>query len=194
MVDSPIKSIENKRSQFEAAALPLIKSVYNMALRLTRRPEDANDLVQETYLRAYRTFSNFTLGTNCKAWLFTILYSIFVNRYRKEQAEPESVSLEALEEKFHSTLASVKSDPHFALHLPEIGAEVDHALNKLPDSFRLAVLLVDVEEMSYEEAAAVLNCPLGTLRSRLFRGRKLLFLSLQQYAKKKGYAAQRSHG
>ncbi|HEY8226936.1 MAG TPA: sigma-70 family RNA polymerase sigma factor [Pyrinomonadaceae bacterium] len=186
MADSPIKGTENTRARFEATALPFIKSIYNAALCLTHRPEDASDLVQETYLRAYRTFSNFAPGTNCKAWLFTIMYSIFVNRYRKQHAEPEPVSLEECEEKFHRALATTQWDP-LTQNTAEIGTEVNQALSQLPESFRLAVLLVDVEEMSYEEAAAILNCPLGTLRSRLFRGRKLLFLELRPYAKRKGY-------
>ena len=108
MADSPIIGAENKRAQFEATALPFMRSIYNTALCLTRRPEDASDLVQETYLRAYRTFPNFTPGTNCKAWLFTIVYSVFVNKYRKEQREPESVSIEELEEKFHRSLAAAE--------------------------------------------------------------------------------------
>ena len=186
-MDSPGIGCENKRKQFEAAALPFAKSVYSGALRFTRRPEDANDLVQETYLRAYRTFSNFTPGTNCKAWLFTIMYSIFVNKYRKEQREPEAISIEELEEKFHRSLAAAGGDTQLTQNLREVGTEVDKALNQLPESFRLAVLLVDVEEMSYEEAAAVLRCPIGTLRSRLFRARKLLFIELQPYAQRKGY-------
>lgn len=191
MADSPT-SAENRRGQFEAIALPFMRSIYNTALYLTRRPEDASDLVQETYLRAYRTFSNFSLGTNCKAWLFTIMYSIFVNRYRKEQREPEYVSVEEMEEKFHRFLAAAEWDPYLEQDAVVMAAEVAQALNKLPESFRLAVLMVDVEEMSYEEAAAILNCPLGTLRSRLFRARKLLFLELQPYAQKKGYG-QGSH-
>jgi RNA polymerase sigma-70 factor (ECF subfamily) len=191
MADSPIIGAENKRAQFEATALPFMRSVYNTALSLTRRPEDASDLVQETYLRAYRTFSNFAPGTNCKAWLFTIMYSIFVNKYRKEQREPEFVSVEELEEKFHRSLAAADWDPYVARNMGVMAAEVDQALNRLPESFRLAVLLVDVEEMSYDEAATILNCPIGTLRSRLFRARKLLFLELQPYAQKKGYS-QRS--
>jgi RNA polymerase sigma-70 factor (ECF subfamily) len=191
MADSPIIGAENKRAQFEATALPFMRSIYNTALYLTRRPEDASDLVQETYLRAYRTFSNFTPGTNCKAWLFTIMYSVFVNKYRKEQREPESVSIEELEEKFHRSLAAAEWDPYFVQNTGVMAPEVDEALNRLPESFRLAVLLVDVEEMSYEESATILNCPMGTLRSRLFRARKLLFLELQPYAQRKGYG-QRS--
>ena len=187
MADSPTIGAKNSRAQFEAEAIPFMRSIYNTALNLTRRPEDASDLVQETYLRAYRTFSNFTLGTNCKAWLFTIMYSIFVNKYHKERREPESVSVEELEEKFHRSLATAEWDPYLAQDTQVMATEVNQALNRLPESFRLAVLLVDVEDMSYEEAAAILNCPLGTLRSRLFRARKLLFLELQPYAQKKGY-------
>jgi RNA polymerase sigma-70 factor, ECF subfamily len=192
MADSPIIGAENRRAQFEVTALPFMRSIYNAALRLTHRSEDASDLVQETYLRAYRTFSNFSPGTNCKAWLFTIMYSIFVNKYRKEQRQPESVSVEELEEKFHRLLAAAEWDPYLEQDAGVMAAEVVQALNKLPESFRLAVILVDVEEMSYEEAAAILNCPLGTLRSRLFRARKLLFLELQPYAQRKGYR-QKSH-
>ncbi|MEK7831501.1 MAG: sigma-70 family RNA polymerase sigma factor [Acidobacteriota bacterium] len=165
----------------------MAKSIHNTALRLTRRREDAGDLVQETYLRAYRTFQNFTPGTNCKAWLFTILYSVFVNKYRKDQREPEAVSIDELEEKFQSNLVAVGCDPLWSLNRMEVGAEVDQALNSLPEAFRSVLLMVDVEEMTYEEAAAVLNCPVGTVRSRLFRARKLLFIELQQYALKKGY-------
>ncbi len=187
MMDSPVINAENKRVQFEAAALPFTKSLYNTALRLTHRPENASDLVQETCLRAYRTFHNFTLGTNCKAWLFTIMYSVFVNKYRKDQREPETVSIDELEEKFQRCLVAADWNPHQALNPMEVGTEVDQALNRLPEVFRLVVLLVDVEELSYEEAAAILNCPVGTVRSRLFRARKLLFVELQQYALKKGY-------
>src|SRR5262245_43984020 len=104
MTDSPIIEADSKRAQFEAEALPFARSLYNMAIHLTRRHEDAGDLVQETYLRAYRTFHNFTPGTNCKAWLLTILYSVFVNKYRKEQREPEAVSIEELEDRFHRCL------------------------------------------------------------------------------------------
>lgn len=189
-MNSPISNqawADNQRVRFEAVALPFTKPLYHTALHLTHRPEDASDLVQETYLRAYRTFHNFAPGTNCKAWLFTILYSVFVNKYRKEQREPEAVSIEELEEKFHRFLTTVEWEPHWAQNPAEVGAEVDQALNLLPEGFRLAVLLVDVEEMSYEEAAAILNCPVGTVRSRLFRARKLLFVELQQYAQRKGY-------
>lgn len=180
-----------QRAQFESLALPVMKSLYSTALRLTQRPEDASDLVQESFLRAFRTFSNFEVGTNIKAWLFTILYSVFVNRYRKQQREPESLSIETVEEKFHRSLQAEDWGSHTAiLQNPSLGwqaPEVEKAMRQLPEKFRAPVLLVDVEELSYEEAAAALNCPLGTLRSRLFRARKLLFLELQGYAREMGY-------
>ena len=181
---------EPAAARFEAATLPFMEALYNQALRLTQRREDAGDIVQETYLRAYRTFANFKEGTNCKAWLFTILYSIFVNKYRKEQREPDTVSIEELEEKFHPTLA----DPDWETNFPALTRsefdwqepEVNHALAKLPEDFRSAVLLVDVEAFTYEEAAAALDCPVGTLRSRLFRARRILFLELHDYARRRG--------
>ena len=182
---------ETAARRFEAIALPFMNALYNKALHLTRSPEDAGDLLQETFLRAYRTFTNFTEGTNCKAWLFTILYSVFVNRYRKAQREPDIVSIDELEETYHRGLADPQWDDEFAAlagsELDWQGPEVRAALGKLPEDFRAAVLLVDVEELSYEEAAAVLNCPVGTLRSRLFRARRVLFAELREYARKLGF-------
>ena len=177
-------------ARFEAVAMPFMDALYNKALHLTRRPEDANDVVQETYLRAFRTFMNFTEGPNCKAWLFTILYSVFINRYRKEQREPDMVSMDEREETFQLTLADEQWESNFAaLSGSDInwqGTEVNEALAKLPESFRTAVLLVDVEGLTYEEASAVVNSPVGTLRSRLFRARRMLFVELHDYARKMG--------
>lgn len=177
-----------RRLAFEALALPFTRNLYGAALRLTRRPEDASDLVQETFLRAYRTFDNFVRGTNAKAWLFTIQYSVFVNRYHKERRAPVSVPLHEIDERYLGSIG--EADPAMgAWLLPEraTGEAVDSALREIPESFRSAVLLVDVEELSYEEAAAVLGCPVGTVRSRLFRGRKLLFVRLREHAQKTGY-------
>jgi len=180
------------RTEFEATALPLMKAVYTMALRLTRRDEEARDLVQETYLRAYRTFGNFRPGTNCRAWLFTILYSIFVNRYRKRQREPHVISIEELEEKFHRSVEAHDSGDLSAAErvgsLVWTDREVEAALDALPEDFRATVLLVDVEELSYEEAAAALDCPVGTVRSRLSRARKHLFVRLREHARRGGYS------
>ena len=182
---------ESAAARFEAAALPWMSALHHKALTLTRRPAEAADLVQDTFLRAYRSFSSFTEGTNCKAWLFTIQYSIFVNTYRKAQREPEMVSLNELGGNFDRTLA----DPEWERAASDLsnagvdwsGPEVAQALADLPESFRTAVMLVDVEEFSYEEAAGILNCPVGTLRSRLSRARQMLFLALRDYARKMGF-------
>ena len=186
-----LNTSDHASAQFEAVALPFMDALYNKGLFLTHSPQDASDLVQETYLRAYRTFANFRPGTNCKAWLFTILYSIFVNQYRKTQREPDTVSMDALEEMFQQTLASADWEAEFdalaGSAMDWQGPEVRAALGKLPESFRAAVLLADVEGLTYEEAAAVLDCPVGTLRSRLFRARKILFLELRDYARKTGF-------
>lgn len=160
-------------------------------MRLTRRHEDTADLVQETLLRAYRTFASFKPGTNAKAWLFTIMYSIFVNAYQRAQREPDMETVQLLEDRFQRSLEIPDWNAHLEiLNNPRLewrGSEAEQALERLPESFRLAVLLVDVQELSYEEAAAVAQCPLGTLRSRLFRARKSLALELQGYARRIGY-------
>jgi len=161
-----------------------LRDLSNVARRLTQRDEDARDLVQETWLRAYRTFDNFRMGTNCKAWLFTILYSIFINQYRKVRREPEPTSLEELEERFHRSLA-VEAEAGGAAGWSD--SEVEAAFHQLPESFREVLLLIDIEELSYEEAAVALACPVGTVRSRLFRGRQQLYASLQEHARRIGY-------
>ena len=177
---------ENAAARFEAAALPWMSALHHKALTLTLRPADASDLVQETYLRAYRKFSSFTAGTNCKAWLFTIQYRIFVNKYRKAQREPELLSIDETDEAFHRAIEDPVWEKDFT-GFDWKEPEVDVALAKLPDAFRAAVLLVDVEELSYEEAAVVLDCPIGTLRSRLARARRMLFIELRDYARTKGF-------
>ena len=191
MAPQPPHPDESAAARFEAAALPWMSALHHKALTLTRRPAEAADLVQETFLRAYRTFENFEAGTNCRAWLFTILYSIFVNKYRKAQREPDLISMDELEEAHHRELADPAWDDEFAalagVELDWQGPEISAALGKLPEEFRSAVLLVDVEEFTYEEAAAVLNCPVGTLRSRLFRARRVLFVELRDYARKMGF-------
>lgn len=183
--------MEDTRVRFESLALPFMKSLYSAALRLTRQAEDASDVVQETYLRAYRTFANFQAGTNAKAWLFKIMYSVFVNQYHRKRREGESVELEQVEARFAAALAT--GPPSARQHLDNWGTaahgpEVEEALQALPTEFRMVVLLIDVEEMSYEEAADALGCPVGTVRSRLSRARKMLFLGLKEYAEKLGYS------
>jgi RNA polymerase sigma-70 factor, ECF subfamily len=182
--------VERKRTAFEAAAVPFMPSLYNTALRLTHRTEDAADLVQETYLRAYRTFENFTPGTNCKAWLLTILYSIFINQYRQAKRRPAMESLDDLEERFHQ-VAQAAIPALDATTVEAWGSrwspEVERALRQLPEDLRAPLLLVDIEGLSYEEAASVLGCAVGTVGSRLFRGRKSLFVMLQEFAHQAGF-------
>jgi len=178
---------EDRRARFEATTLPLMTALYNVATRLTGSAEDAADVVQDTYLRAYRTFDNFRPGTNARAWLFTILYSVAINRQQRTRRDANNVSFDDVEERFQQYLEADESDEsefgRFELNSPEI----DTALRDLPEAFRTAILLVDVQELSYEDAAAVAGCPVGTLRSRLFRGRRLLFTALHDYARRTGY-------
>lgn len=196
-MDAAGSAHDQVRTRFETVALPLLAVVYRAALRFTGSAEDARDITQETFLRAFRTFDHFQPGSNCKAWLLTIVYSVFVNRYRRQQRE----SLVAVDD---VELLPDASRPSALLTTPPIAApsespggpfaalvirdpEIERALNRLPDAFRSAVLLVDVEELTYEEAAAVLECPVNTVRSRLFRGRGLLWTALREYASRQGY-------
>lgn len=174
------------RATFEAAALPFMGLLFGTALRLTGSRDAAGDVVQETYLRAYRTFASFEPGTNAKAWLFTILYSVFTNRYRKWRREPEMTSLESVEE----TVAGHDGDELALLRgsRPLVSApEAEEALSRLPGPLREVVLLVDLDGLTYEETAAVLGCPVGTVRSRLSRARGLLYDDLRGYALRMGY-------
>jgi RNA polymerase sigma-70 factor, ECF subfamily len=169
---------ETKRARFEAAALPFSGRLYAAARRLTGSHDDAADLVQDTFLRAYRTFENFQPGTNCRAWLFTILYSIFLNE--RGRRRPMLLTTEQLDAVAATDKEVVAGESPWSL-------EVERALTRLPLAFRAAVLLVDVEDLSYEEAAAAAGCLVGTLRSRLFRGRKLLGDMLRDHAREAGF-------
>ncbi len=177
----------SRRARFEEVAIPLMTALFHGALRLTHDRHAAEDLVQEAYLRAYRTFDGFTEGTNAKAWLFTILYSVFVNRYRRQRREPEPLPPDELESVLARTGNASGSSPPPTLPASD---EVEAALAKLPEDFRAAVVLVDLHDLSYEEAAMALACNVGTLRSRLFRARKLLFGALADHARSLGYLAR----
>ncbi len=186
----PYHDADTRQLRFESVALPFMQALYNTALRLTADAQDAADLLQETYLRAYRTFDNFRPGTNCKAWLFTILHSVVINWRLKTRREVGPLPVEELEERFRLFVEA----PAAGGELGDIEAwgvgwtdEVEAALRALPEEFCSAVLLVDVHDLSYEEAATALGCAVGTLGSRLFRGRRLLFAALQDYARRAGY-------
>ena len=188
------------RTRFEAVAVPLLAVVYRAALRFTGHAEDARDITQETFLRAFRTFDRFQPGTNCKAWLLTIVYSVFVNRYRRQQREPLVAvdDVDSCTRRLTLPRRSPTSPPATPAEssggafpgFEQSDPEIEQALNRLPESFRSAVLLVDVEELTYEEAAAVLECPVNTVRSRLFRGRGLLWTALRGYAGPAGISDQ----
>jgi RNA polymerase sigma-70 factor (ECF subfamily) len=173
------------RAEFESLTVPLMDALYSTARGLTGQADDAADVVQETYLRAYRTYGNFRRGTNARAWMFTILYSVFINRGKKGRHMGTAVPLHEIEQ--GSGAAELALPPNQTEFIDMSAPEVETALRALPETFRAAVMMVDVNELSYEEAAAALDCPVGTLRSRLFRGRKLLFASLQEYARRAGY-------
>jgi len=176
---------------FERQALPFLDSLYNTARRLARNAEDAEDLVQETYLKAYRSFDQFTPGTNLKAWLFRILKNTFINLYRKRQAAPPEGDFLAIEEGFEG---QVRDDAGGRIPTPEeealegsLDENVQRALDGLAPDYRMAVVLADLEGFSYKEIAEILEIPVGTVMSRLYRGRKKLEDDLLRYARAHNY-------
>lgn len=176
---------------FETAAIPFLDSLYSMAYRLTRNTEEAQDLVQETYLKAYKYYDKFEKGTNLKAWLFRILKNSFINNYRKKQSQPQQSAFEDIEESFE-TLVSDEAyqhtkDPEQAALENVLDEDVQAALDSLRDDYRMVIHLVDIEGFSYKEASEILDVPVGTVMSRLYRGRKLLEKSLLGYARRYGY-------
>jgi RNA polymerase sigma-70 factor (ECF subfamily) len=181
------KGGEEKREEFAAIALPFMDTVYSVGLHLSRNPDEAAELLQETFLRAYRSWHQFSPGTNCKAWLLTILYNTFRNRYRSRGREPHTVEFdEELYAAEPAGQAGAGDNPEDIIAARVLDGEVDRALRRLPQEFLETVVLVDLQELTYEEAAAALGCPVGTVRSRLSRGRRLLHQSLQRYAKERG--------
>ncbi|NTU52226.1 MAG: sigma-70 family RNA polymerase sigma factor [Chlorobiaceae bacterium] len=178
-----------KQKEFQQEAIAHINALYNYALHLTMNPDDAEDLVQETYLKAYKFFNSFERGTNCKAWLFKILKNNYINKFRKNSREPGKVDYDLIKDFYH-TIKDVQSDTteaesdffHSLLH-----DEIYQALQSLPEEFREVIQLCDIEGFTYEEIANMVESPIGTVRSRLYRGRKLLRNKLENYAKKHGY-------
>jgi RNA polymerase sigma-70 factor (ECF subfamily) len=179
----------DRRRRFEDEALPHLDALYTMALRLSRNPDDANDLLQETVLRAYRFFHQFESGTNCRAWMLTILFNNFRNGYRKSSREQPASSPEEFERKVEGESLRADpagSNPEALLSGQGMEGEVETALGGLPAEFREAILLVDIEELSYQEVSGVLNVPIGTVKSRVSRGRAILRDALARFAKERG--------
>jgi len=179
----------DRRKRFEDEALPHLDALYMMAIRLVRNPDDANDLLQETVLRAYRFFHQFESGTNCRAWMLTILFNNFRNGYRKSSREQPAASSDEFERKIEGESLRIDPagwDPEAILSGQGMEGEVERALAGLPAEFREAILLVDVEELSYQEVSGVLNIPIGTVKSRVSRGRATLREALAEFAKARG--------
>jgi RNA polymerase sigma-70 factor (ECF subfamily) len=177
----------NLRQRFEAEAMPVLETMYGAALRLTRNPSDADDLLQETSLKAYQGFGQFEPGTNLKAWLYRILTNAYISGYRKAKREPAAVSADGEDFSLYERLADATGSSPEQEILEAIPAEeVKKALEGLTDQFRMAVLLADVEGFSYKEIADITGVSIGTVMSRLHRGRKALQRALWDYARSHG--------
>ncbi len=180
---------QRKQLEFQNEAVVHLHSLYNYALHLTMNPDDAADLVQDTYLKAYRFFNSFERGTNCKAWLFKILKNNHINLFRRNSKELAKVDYDLIKDFYHtikdSRNDSSESDNDY--FYPLLHDEIYQALHSLPEEFREVVQLCDIEGFTYEEIANMVDSPIGTIRSRLFRGRKLLRVQLDGYAKKYGF-------
>ncbi len=178
-----------KQKDFEDEIIPHLDAMYNFALRLTSDPNDAEDLVQDTIVKAFRFFSSYEKGTNAKAWLFRILKNSYINNYRKKSKQPNQVDYDEVSS-FYETIRADRtdtSDLEDRMFRELIDDDISNALEELPEDFRTVVLLCDVEGFTYEEIANMLDVPIGTIRSRLHRGRNLLKAELMDYAEKRGF-------
>lgn len=188
------EDLKQLKADFEKEAIPHMTLLHNYAYRMCNSQLDADDLVQETYLRAYRFFHKFEKGTNCKAWLFRIMKNLFINKYRKNQKEPGKVDYEDIEN-FYDSIKSERvdsTDLQEKMFANTLDDEVMTALNSLQDDFKTVVILCDLEGLSYEEIAEFVQCPIGTVRSRLHRGRKMLQQKLLDYARDKGFDVKKA--
>ena len=188
LLTSLSRATKKKHEEFEREAVPHMDVLYNFALRTTGNEDDARDLLQETYLKAYRFWDKYEKGTNIRAWLFRIMKNSYINRYRRETKEPDKVDYSDVEN-FYNTIRDQfvdSNDLQEKLFKRVLGDEVAKALESLPEDFRTVVILCDIEGLTYEEIAEFVDVPIGTVRSRLHRGRKLLQVKLLEYAKQQG--------
>jgi RNA polymerase sigma-70 factor, ECF subfamily len=180
------------QADFEREAMQYTRQLYSAAMRMTRNPSDAEDLVQETFLKAYRAYHTFEEGTNLKAWLYRILTNTYINKYRKDTRRPSEVDLGSVEDLYlyrrigseESAEAARTTEDRVLEGLVE--SDIKKAVEDLPENFRLPVLLADLEGFSYKEIAEILDIPIGTVMSRLHRGRKAMQKSLWEFAMKRG--------
>ena len=176
-------------ADFQREAVPHMSAVYNFALRMTGDEDDADDLVQETYLKAFRFFDKFEKGTNCKAWLFRILKNSYINDYRKAVKEPNRVDYEDVQNFYENIKASEIETKHYEMDAFNnlLDDEITKVMSALPEDFRTVIILSDIEGFTYEEISDFVDVPVGTVRSRLHRARKMLYSQLYDYAKDRGY-------
>ncbi len=186
---------KKKRSNFEAEALPHMDALLRTALRMTKENSDAEDLVQETYAKAYRFWDKFEPGSNCRAWLFKIMTNIFINEYRSKSRSPVSASIDDIDDSYlYGHLSGMESaeNPEQRLFAKILDQDVRKAIENLPDDFRMVAVLSFLEGFSYEEIAEIADLQLGTVKSRMHRGRKLLQKQLYDYAVTNGYIKGKS--